>query len=226
MTQASPESSPCPSPPGERRRTRLFFQLVSVIYPVIEWNLLPTYRKMLERIGLDPSLEVLDLATGTGILAGAFAERGHPTVGLDFTPALLRRARRRFPGVDFREFDLCGLGTIRDDSSDIVSMGYFLHGADPTFRHFVLSHAARIARHAVVVFDYGPEGNWFVRVIEWVERSHYPEFIRTPRHEEFGRAGLGIVVDHRTSQFGHVWVCRPSESQSTGDSLTPSSPSP
>ena len=208
MSRPGAPPSPCPTSPAERRRIRRFFHLSSVVYPVIEWELLPSYRKALDRIGLDPSLSVLDLASGTGILAGAFAERGHPTVGLDFTPSLLRRARRKFPEVEFREFDLCELPTIPGDSAGIVSMGYFLHGADPAFRHFVLEQAARIAQQHVVVFDYGPRSNWFVRLIEWVEGSYYPDFIRTSRKEEFGRAGLEIVSERATSQFGHFWVCQ------------------
>jgi 2-polyprenyl-3-methyl-5-hydroxy-6-metoxy-1,4-benzoquinol methylase len=39
-----------------------------------------------------PALSVLDLATGTGLLAGAFAERGHAVAGPDFADNLLNRA--------------------------------------------------------------------------------------------------------------------------------------
>ena len=58
------------STPDERSRTRRFFNLVAVIYPLIEWNLTPAYRTALEKLDLDPDLNVMDLATGTGILAG------------------------------------------------------------------------------------------------------------------------------------------------------------
>ena len=194
--------------PDERSRTRRFFNLVSVIYPLIERSLTPAYRRALRKLALDPGLSVMDLATGTGILAGAFAERGHPTTGMDFAANLLNRARRKFPAVTFREMDLVALDGIQDGSFGIVSVGYFLHGVDAEFRKEVLAEAARIASDFVIVFDYGRPGNFVVRFIEWVEGSHYLGFLGSSRVEEFREAGLEIVEDFPTSDFGQVWVCR------------------
>ena len=196
------------SNPDERSRTRRFFNLVSVIYPFIERNLTPAYRTALGKLDLDPDLSVMDLATGTGILAAAFAERGHPTSGIDFAVNLLDRARKKFPSVTFQEMDLVALGGIGDQSFGIVSMGYFLHGVDAEFRHKVLSEAARISSDYVIVFDYGRPGNILVRFIEWVEGSHYPGYLAASREEEFRDAGLEITEDFPTSDFGQVWVCR------------------
>jgi len=193
---------------GERIRTRRFFNLVSVIYPFIERNLTPAYRTALGKLNLDSGLSVMDLATGTGILAAAFAERGHPTTGMDFAANLLNRARKKFPTVTFREMDLVELDGIRDGSFGIVSMGYFLHGVDAEFRHEVLIEAARIASDFVVIFDYGRPGNFLVRFIEWVEGPHYPAFLAASRDAEFREAGLEIMKDFPTSDFGQVWVCR------------------
>lgn len=196
------------SNPDERSRTRRFFNLVSVIYPLIERNLTPAYRTALGKLDLDPGLSVMDLATGTGILAAAFAGRGHGTTGIDFAANLLNRARKKFPTVTFREMDLVELHGIRDGSFGIVSMGYFLHGVDAEFRQEVLKEAARIASDYVVIFDYGRPGNFVVRFIEWVEGPHYPAYLAGSRDVEFREAGLEIVEDFPTSDFGQVWVCR------------------
>ena len=126
MTQASPNRFL-----EERRRTRRFFNRMSPLYPIVERHLFPEYRRARERIGLPPELRVLDLATETGLLAGAFSERGHVVLGLDVADKLLKRARRRFPQVDFRHFDLLHLDRIEADRYDLVSMGYFLHGLSP-----------------------------------------------------------------------------------------------
>ena len=179
-----------------------------VIYPFIERSLIPAYRTALEKLDLDSGLSALDLATGTGILAAAFAERGHPTTGIDFAASLLNRARKKFPSVTFREMDLVELDGIPDRSFGIVSMGYFLHGVDAVFRKEVLTEAARIATDYVVVFDYGRRGNFLVRFIEWVEGPHYPGYLAASRDAEFRDAGLEIVDDFPTSGFGQVWVCR------------------
>jgi SAM-dependent methyltransferase len=193
----------------ERKRARIFFNLASVIYPVIEWHLFPRYQEALARLGLPAELTVLDVATGSGILAAAFARRGHAVAGLDLSESMLKRARRRFPQVDFRTFDLVDLPEIPARSYGIVSCGYFLHGLSAGFRETILKDIARIAGRYVVVFDYCCDEGWFVRLIEWIEGPNYPQFIATPREAEFAAAGLRIERSFRTSGFGDAWLCRP-----------------
>lgn len=194
---------------GERQKTRRFFNFVSVIYPFIERNLAPAYRGALAELNLDPSWDVLDLATGTGILAGAFAQRGHKAAGLDFAENLLKRAGRQFPEISFRTFDLVDLKEIPDNSHGIVCMGFLLHGLDAEFRKEILFQAGRIATERVVVFDYGRRGNFLVRFIEWVEGPHYPGFLAASRQEEFGQAGLSVLDEFEFSEYGRVWSCEP-----------------
>ena len=193
----------------ERRRAQRFFNRVSALYPVVERHLSPQYRQSLCAIDLPRELSVLDLATGTGLLAGAFSERGHPVTGLDFADKLLRRARRRFPRVDFRSFDLLHRDRIEARAYDVVSMGYLLHGLSPDFRRFVLRQSARIARAHVLVFDYGRDGGWFVRLIEWIEGPNYPLFIAEDREQAFRRAGLELERVEQVSELGSYWLCTP-----------------
>ena len=200
----------------ERRRARRFFNRMSPLYPIVERHLFPQYRDVLARLVLPPELSVLDLATGTGLLAGAFAERGHGVTGLDFADKLLDRARRRFPRVDFRNVDLRHLDRIESGAYDLVSMGYFLHGLSPEFRRFVVRETARIARSHVLIFDYGRDGGWFIRFIEWVEGPNYPLFIAEDREREFDKAGLQTDREERVSDFGSYWLCTPSSRRSAG----------
>jgi len=191
---------------GERRRTRRFFNLVAPAFHIIDRRLLPEYRRALETMALDPSLDVLDLATGTGTLALAFAERGHTVAGIDFAGRLLRRARRRLPGADLRRMDLAELPAFGERSRGIVAMGYLLHGLDPAMRRFVLCEAARIARRWIVVFDYARPGPLAVRIVEWIEGPHYPSFVARPFGEHAGEAGLAVVASGETSDVGGWWL--------------------
>ncbi|MGD9489923.1 MAG: class I SAM-dependent methyltransferase [Calditrichaceae bacterium] len=191
----------------ERSNTRRFFNRVSFVFPIIEKNLFPEYQKTLVDFNLNPKLSVLDLATGTGILAGAFAERGHRVEGLDFAENLLNRGKKKFPSVSFKKFDLYNLSEMTDSSYDIVSTGYFLHGLSTDFRKQILKDATRIAGKYVVVFDYCCKGNWFVRLIEWIEGPNYPGFITESRQKEFSDAGLNVERELRTSDFGSAWLC-------------------
>lgn len=193
----------------ERRRARLFFNRTAFLYPLIEWHLFPRYRQALERLKLPAGLTVLDLATGSGILAAAFSGRGHSVKGLDFSRPLLKRAKKRFPEVDFKVFDLVDLAMIPPDSYGIVACGYLLHGISPRFRATVLQEMARIAAEYIVVFDYCCDGGWFVRLIEWIEGPHYAGFIAGSREQEFAVAGMEVVDSFHTSAFGSAWLCRP-----------------
>ena len=191
----------------ERKRARVLFNLISVIYPMIEWHLFPRYKDALNKLDLPAGLTVLDVATGSGILAAAFAGRGHAVTGLDLSQRMLKRARERFPAIDFRTFDLVDLPRIASGSYDIVSCGYLLHGLSAGFREAILKNIARIAGRYVLVFDYCCAGGWFVRLIEWIEGPNYPQFIATRRETEFAGAGLVIERAFRTSEFGNAWLC-------------------
>lgn len=193
---------------GERRRTRRFFNLVSPAFHLIDRRLLPEYRAALEELSLDPSLPVLDLATGTGTLARAFAERGHAVTGFDFAERLLKRARRRLPSADLRRMDLADLPSFAGRSFGIVAMGYLLHGLDPVMRRFVLCESARIAARHVLVFDYARPGPWIVRLVEWVEGPHYPSFVDRPFPEQAAEAGLEVVREGIVSDVGGWWLLR------------------
>jgi len=218
---SSPLSRPCPggdraalaAPEAlrERRRTRRFFNLVSPAFIVIDRHLLPEYRGALAELDLASDLTVLDLGTGTGSLARAFAERGHAVTGMDFAGNLLRRARRRLPEAHLLEMDLAELPRLAGGSYDVVSMAYLLHGLPPELRRFTLCEAARVARRFVLVFDYATPVPWYVRVVEWVEGPHYPGFIARGFHEHAAKAGLEVSRAGLTSGFGGYWLAEPTE---------------
>lgn len=151
-------------------------------------------------------MDVLDLATGTGTLAVAFAERGHRVTGVDFAERLLRRARRRLPSADMLSMDLADLPQIETGSFGVVTMGYLLHGLDPRMRRFVLCEAARIAEAAVLVFDYVRRGPWIVRVVEWIEGPHYRSFTARPFADHAEEAGCSVVRSGVVSDVGGWWL--------------------
>jgi SAM-dependent methyltransferase len=194
---------------AEGRHAQRFFNRIAPLYPIVERHLLPEYRTALDRIDLSAQLSVLDLATGTGLLAGTFSERGHAVTGFDFADRLLQRARRRFPRVEFRHFDLLHLDRIDAGAFDLVSMGYVLHGLSPGLRQFVLRESARIARRHVLIFDYGHDGGWLVRFIEWIEGPNYPTFLAEDHGQALHQAALRLDRKERVSDFGSYWLCTP-----------------
>ena len=67
---------------------------------------------------LSPS-RVLDAACGTGRHSEYLAGRGHRVIGIDRSPEMLQRARRKVPSGDFREGDLEAI-PVEAESIDVV----------------------------------------------------------------------------------------------------------
>ena len=67
------------------------------------------WRRIAAEAVVRPGDRVLDACCGTGDLAVACAKRGGIVTGLDFSPAMLERARRKLPSATWVEGDLLAL---------------------------------------------------------------------------------------------------------------------
>jgi len=96
-------------------------------------------------------LRVLDVGTGTGLFAEAFAAKGLAVAGIDTNPAMLHAARRFVPSGDFRE------GTAEaipygDKLFDLVFLGHVLHEVDDPVA--ALEEARRVSTNRVAVLEW------------------------------------------------------------------------
>jgi len=103
---------------------------------------------LLDAVGVTTGVQLLDVATGPGYAAAAAAKRGAEVVGVDFAPAMVAEARRRYPTVDFREGDAEDL-PFPEASFDAVTMNFgLLHLGRPeralTEAHRVLRPGGRL----------------------------------------------------------------------------------
>lgn len=86
---------------GDRWRplVRWLYQAMAPIYDAGAGLLVPDYQlaavELLERLGVTPHDRVVDLGCGTGMVTLPAAERAGCVVGLDMTPAMLRRLQRK-----------------------------------------------------------------------------------------------------------------------------------
>ncbi len=94
---------------------------------------------------------VLDVGTGTGVFAEAFAAAGLEVVGLDPNAELLAIARAHAPGADFERGTAEAL-PFPDRSFDLVFLGHVLHETDEPLR--ALEEARRVARARVAVLEW------------------------------------------------------------------------
>jgi SAM-dependent methyltransferase len=140
----------------------------------------------------------LDVGTGTGVFAEAFAARGLRSEGVDVNPEFLAEARRLVPGAAFREGRMEAL-PYEDGAFDLVFLAHALHETRELAT--ALREARRVARVRVAV-------------LEWphVEEDRGPPFHHRLRPEEIDAAAREAGFARRTCEtVGHMtlWVLEP-----------------
>jgi demethylmenaquinone methyltransferase/2-methoxy-6-polyprenyl-1,4-benzoquinol methylase len=119
----------------------------------------------LARVG--PGSRALDVATGTGDLAIALADRGADVVGVDFAEKMLEIARGKAPSIDFRSGNALALD-FPDDSVDASTVGFGARNFDDLDRG--LAEMARVVKPGgrVVVLEITtpqrPPLSWFFQM--------------------------------------------------------------
>jgi ubiquinone/menaquinone biosynthesis C-methylase UbiE len=94
---------------------------------------------------------VLDVGTGSGIFAEAFAAQSLTVTGIDPATDLLEHARAHVPGVDFQEGVAESL-PFDDGSFDLVFLGHVLHETEDPMA--ALREARRVAVQRVAVLEW------------------------------------------------------------------------
>ncbi len=111
-------------PPGEVRR---MFDRISPVYDamnrVMTAGLDQRWRRLAVEAVVRPGDRVLDACCGTGDLAVAAQSAGGVVTGLDFSPAMLERARRKSGDVTWVEGDVMAL-PFEDASFEAVTVGF------------------------------------------------------------------------------------------------------
>lgn len=96
---------------------------------------------------------VLDVGTGSGIFAEAFAGRGLAVTGVDVQEAMLEAARRYVPAARFERAASEAL-PFPDGSFDLCFLGLVLHETRQPGRAIQEAHRACIGRTAILEWPY------------------------------------------------------------------------
>ncbi len=124
--------------------------------------------------------KVLDLGTGTGAWGALFVKNGAKSVtGADFSEKMIQQAKKNHPEMDFIIADAKNLSRIPDNSYDIVTASYVLHGTKRSIRAKILSEMKRVAKEFVIVHDFMGKTHFSIQILEWLERSDYHNFKKT-----------------------------------------------
>ncbi len=94
---------------------------------------------------------VLDVGTGTGLFAEAFASLGLNVTGVDVNPEMIQAASRQVPDSNFQVAPAEDL-PFPDNAFDLVFLGLVYHETDDSLRAFQEAH--RVARQRVAILEW------------------------------------------------------------------------
>jgi demethylmenaquinone methyltransferase/2-methoxy-6-polyprenyl-1,4-benzoquinol methylase len=192
---------------------RTMFDRIAPVYDamnrVMTAGLDVRWRRLAAAAVVRPGDRVLDAACGTGDLAVADAEAGaREVVGVDFSPRMLERARRKSAQIEWVEADLLSL-PFPDGSFDAATIGFGVRNVPELERGLrELRRVLRPGGRLAVLEITRPRGVlrpfftlWFDRLVPLVGRAlptgsayaYLPASVRRfPRAEELGSL-LGAV---------------------------------
>ena len=162
---------------------------------------------------LTPTMRVLDVATGTGDQAFAFADLAAEVIGVDLSDAMLAIARKksRHPNVSFQQGDAAAL-PFADESFDVACISFALHEMPRSIRERAIREMTRVVRHGgrVAIADWGlPTGkikSWLVsHLVRLFEGKTYVEFVDSDVEAFLASAGIELEV-HEADLHGVAQV--------------------
>lgn len=146
---------------------------------------------------IEPGTKVVDVGTGTGVLACELAQIGLDVVGIDSSESMLEAARTKLEGLA-----LPATGRIRFEQADAAALPFADEELDAAFAHMVLHYMpspevvvmemARIVRpggHVVIV-------DFRAHAIEWMKR-------------DLGVRWMGFSHEDVTGWFAHAGLSQP-----------------
>lgn len=162
------------------KRAKFIFNFIAPIYGYLgtslERNFIYSMQAVSKHLVVDGK-DVMDLGTGTGAWAANFKRAGAKQVlGVDFAGKMLNEARNTYPSIEFVQGDAENLKQFADNSFDIVTASFVLHGVKEHKRSNILREMARVSRKHIVIHDFIGQTPLFVRFLEFMERSDYKFF--------------------------------------------------
>jgi ubiquinone/menaquinone biosynthesis C-methylase UbiE len=99
---------------------------------------------------------MMDVGTGSGIFAEAFARKGLTIAGIDPNPEMLRVAKEFIPKGEFRQGIIEKI-PFKDKSFDLVFLGHVLHESDDQIKALIESKRCAKQRIAILEWPYKEE---------------------------------------------------------------------
>ena len=195
--------------------TKKVFDILAPFYDIIAGPFARLRGNVVDFTGAKKGSKILDIATGTGKQAFAYAKRGYDVVGIDLSEGMVKVANRknRYKNAKFQVADATSL-PFDENSFDVVSVSFALHTMPPTIRQEVLKEMARVTKQAgtMVIVDFALPlnkiGKYLVYDLVRVPMGkHFVEFTHSDLEGLLKESGIE-KREERRAIFGGVRILR------------------
>lgn len=162
---------------------------------------------------VEDKIKILDVCTGTGTQAFAFARKGYEVVGLDFTIEMLKIAEKKnkYENVSFMVADATKM-PFENDYFDCSCISFGLHDMPHEVRHQVLDEMRRVSKKIIVADYYIPKSRlcrWlYVSFTSLYESKYYRDFAKRELEELLQEHDLKVVKEaYGLVDFVKIFVC-------------------
>lgn len=183
--------------------TKKAFDILAPFYNLMTLPLIKVRDQVVDFSGAGKNSTILDVATGTGQQAFAFAKRGYYVTGVDLTESMLAVARKNNKNglVKLEIGDATHL-RFEDSSFDVACISFALHDMPLTIREKVLKEIVRVTKPSgsIVIVDYSLPRNrpgrfLIYRLITLYEGDYYKKFIGSDLEGLAQSSGIEIVEE-------------------------------
>jgi demethylmenaquinone methyltransferase/2-methoxy-6-polyprenyl-1,4-benzoquinol methylase len=180
---------------------RQAFAILAPFYDAIAAHFSGVRDRVVNFTNAQKGSRILDVATGTGQQAFAFAKKGYEVVGIDLSEAMLNVAKKKnkFRNAKFEVADATNL-PFEDNSFDISSVSFALHDMPLSIREKVLKEMARATKPKgiIVIVDYDLPENKIGRFLIYhfvalFEAEYYKNFIKSNLEALLGENRIEII---------------------------------
>ena len=143
---------------------------------------------------------ILDVATGTGGLAFAFAKKGYDVVGIDLSEEMIEVANKlnEYENLRFKVADATDL-PFEDNHFDVSCISLALHDMPLAIREKAVEEMVRVTKPegSMVIVDYALPENKIARyliyhLVKSHETKYYPEFVKSDLEALLRKSGIEI----------------------------------
>ncbi len=186
------------------------FKLMAPVYNPMLIFLSRLRHKVVDFTNAEASSKILDIASGTGKQAFAFANKGYDVIGIDLSSDMLKIANKnnKYENLKFQIADVTQM-PFKDNQFDVSCSSFGIHEMPLNIMEKALKEMIRVTKKdgIITIVDYAPLDNKFNRQLFYhfaklFECKYYFDFVKFELETILEK--LGIKIEKRLFVFSGI----------------------